>query len=93
MRYAVCGRCLIGKRKTVDSGCSAAPATVRTFAPFHCRKAGRKGAGTNGSIESVVSREICRTFKKPNFEGMRKNGKTPLLSRGESVFSAHLEIG
>lgn len=68
--------CLIGKRESRFGRCSAASATVRTLALFHCEN--REGIGQvfdESKYQSVVSRETCRRFRKTYFCGEAKKGK------------------
>ncbi len=56
-----------------ERNCSAAPATVRTFARFHCSR----GKGTRrAQAQDVVSRETCLSFSIRRISaGLRKGNE------------------
>ena len=59
-----------GREKLLFAGCSAAPATVRTFCLFALWKHGKEGgryALNNKRLQNVVSRETCRARVKTDF--------------------------
>ena len=65
---------LIGKRETESSGCSAAPATVRTPFNIHCE------SGKDIKATGVLSRETYHRFRKAFSEGGGSKQKTVIRS-------------